>query len=130
MIRFELFDYVDPAGRDGFRQWSERQEKRQLGQLNLKLDMLQQYGDDVGSNVLMRMSATIFKLKAKTKQVQLRPMICKGPINDDAEFTLLIGAVEVQWQLQPADAVERAEERRLEVIANPQERRRPHERIN
>jgi hypothetical protein len=128
--RFRLYDYRDRRGRNDIADWMRKQEKRQRGQVNLKLDMLQKYGDDVGSNVLLRMSATIFKLKGKTKGVQLRPMLCKGPVHDQKEFTILIGAVEVDWELRPADIVERAEERREEVIANESERRVVHERVD
>lgn len=55
--------------------------------------------------------------------------MCKGPINDD-EFTILIGAKEEDWELDPADAVARAEERRLEIIEDPDERRMEHERVD
>jgi hypothetical protein len=78
----------------------------------------------------MRMSANIYKLKVKTKQVQLRPMLCRGPVDESSEFTLLIGAVEVSNQLQPTDVVARAEARRAEVIADPVNRRCQHERVN
>jgi hypothetical protein len=33
--------------------------------------------------------------------VMLRPMLCKGPFDMETEFTLLLGAVEVQWVLAP-----------------------------
>jgi hypothetical protein len=108
--------------------WSRRNGSG--GQVNLKLDMLRKYGNDVGSNVLLRMSASVFKLKGKTKGVQLRPMLCRGPIDDDGEFTILIGAREIDWKLVPSDAVVRAEGRREEVIENPEERRLKHERVD
>src|SRR6266446_7002643 len=117
--KFELFDYRDRRGHNDIKVWMLEQERRQLGQLNLKLDMLRKYGSDVGSNVLLRMSATIYKLKGKTKGVQLRPMLCKGPIDDEAEFTILIGAKEINRELVPIDVVTRAEGRREEVIENP-----------
>lgn len=127
--RFDLFDYCDDRGRNDIRAWTRQQEKRQIGQMNLKLDMVQKYGAEVSSNVLLRVSEHIYKLKAKTKQKQLRPMLCKGPIDDAREFTLLVGAVEISWKLDPSDAVERAEARRLEIIADPT-KRCPHERVD
>jgi hypothetical protein len=45
-------------------------------------------------------------------------MLCKGPINNNIEFTLLYGAREQDRQLIPWDAVERAEIRRQEIINN------------
>lgn len=128
--KFELFDYRDSKGRNDIQAWMLLQEKRQRGQINLKLDMLRKYGDDLGSKVLLRMSATIFKLKCKTKGVQLRPMLCRGPIDDNSEFTILIGAREIDWELVPGDAVEKAEGRRTEVVGNPKERRQTHERVD
>jgi hypothetical protein len=127
---FKLFDYRDHKGRNDIKSWMLEQEKRQRGQVNLKLDMLRKYGNDVGSNVLLRMSAKVFKLKGKTKGVQLRPMLCRGPLDDDGEFTILIGAKEIDWKVVPSDAVARAEERREEVIENPEERRQKHERVD
>lgn len=127
---FTLWDYRDRRGRNDIAEWMRRQQKRQRGQLNLKLDMLHRNGSDVGRNVLMRMSATIFKLKGKTKGVQLRPMVCFGPIEDDRELTILVPAVEENWKLNPSDAVPQAESRRQEVIDNPKERRVTHERID
>ncbi|MEA2162295.1 MAG: hypothetical protein QOK37_422 [Thermoanaerobaculia bacterium] len=128
--KVELFDYRDEKGRNDVKRWMLEQEKRQRAQVNLKLDMLRKYGNDVGSNVLLRMSATIFKLKGKTKGVQLRPMLCKGPVDDDREFTILIGATEIDWKLVPADAVVRAERRRDEIIRDPKGRRQKHERVD
>jgi hypothetical protein len=128
-VKCQLYDYRDRRGRNDIKEWMLGQQVRQRAQVNLKLDMLQKYGDDLGSSVLLRMSATIFKLKGKTKGVQLRPMLCKGPIDEDGEFTILIGAIEVDWELRPPDVVERAGERREEVIANERERRVPHERV-
>ncbi len=76
---FKLFDYRDHKGRNDIKSWMLEQEKRQRGQVNLKLDMLRKYGNDVGSNVLLRMSATIFKLKGKTKGcAELRTRLGSG----------------------------------------------------
>ena len=59
--------------------------------------------------------------------VMLRPMLCKGPINNDTEYTLLRGAVEIGGEL-PNGAPEQAEEHREIIISNPN-RRCSHERI-
>jgi hypothetical protein len=72
---------------------------------------------------------SIYKLKVKGN-VQLRPLLCKGPINNDEEFTLLIGAKEVQGELQPDGVEYKAIERREGVIADPENRRCDHERID
>src|SRR5712691_6008645 len=95
--RFDLYDYIDRRGRNAIKEWMLGQQKRQRGQVNSKLDQIRQHGDAVSSDVLLRVSATILKLKAYTKGIQLRPLLCKGPIADDKEFTLLIGATEINW---------------------------------
>jgi len=48
-------------------------------------------------------------------------MLCKGPIEMDSEYTILIGAIEVNFKLD-VDA-EDAETRRAEIIKNPDRRR-------
>ena len=50
-----------------------------------------------------------------------RPMLCKGPIDMNGEFTMLLGAIEVNFVLD--EDAEDAEVRRSEIIINPQRRR-------
>jgi hypothetical protein len=57
----------------------------------------------------------------------LRPLLCRGPIHLEAEYTLLLGAIEKGWRL-PARALQQAEDNRLIIIDNPS-RRVKHERI-
>jgi hypothetical protein len=52
----------------------------------------------------------------------LRPMLCRGPIDMDREFTFLLGAIEKGGVLD-VDAME-AEARRQEILADPENRRR------
>ena len=56
-----------------------------------------------GSNLFPQMlcgteTPGILKLRVKGN-VQLRPMLCRGPIEIDKEFTLLLGACEVGGKL-------------------------------
>ena len=71
-------------------------------------------------------SKHIYKLRAKGS-VQLRPMLCKGPINNDTEYTLLLGAVEKGGKL-PAGSELQAENNRQMVIQSLSRRQR-HEPI-
>jgi hypothetical protein len=57
----------------------------------------------------------------------LRPMLCRGPIDPDREYTLLLGAIEKGGRL-PKGAPQQAEENRLTVL-NDSSRRVEHERI-
>jgi hypothetical protein len=123
-----LFDYVNEHDVNEFAQWTRGLEKRQRVKLNQKLDMLQKHGPDLPPQLLAGpIFQHIYKLKVKGN-VQLRPMLCKGPINNDAEFTLLLGAVEIGDELNPSP--EEAARIRDIIIAAPRHRRRLHERIN
>ena len=79
----------------------------------------------------------IYKLKVQGNP-KLRPMLCFGPMGlrdtrtgkeiIERAFTLLVGAKEIQWEFEPANADTKAGERRKELLANPA-RRCKHERI-
>lgn len=128
--RFDLYDYVDRRGRNAIKEWMLEQQKRQRGQVNAKLDQVRKHGTAVSTDVLLQVSGPILKVKGYTKGVQLRPLLCSGPIGEESAFTLLIGAKEVKWSWEPPDAVDKAKERREEVIANPKDKRVTHERIS
>ena len=70
----------------------------------------------------------ILKLRVKGN-VQLRPMLCRGPIEIDKEFTLLLGACEVGGKLVPRDADAMADRLKHEVKRGPNRRRIKHERV-
>lgn len=59
--------------------------------------------------------------------VQLRPLICRGPVSRGMECTLLRGAIEKGGKL-PAGAVTEALQMKKEVQKDPTNRRKPHER--
>lgn len=60
--------------------------------------------------------------------VMLRPMLCRGPISNEEEYTFLVGATETGWRL-PAGSKEQADQRRTIVINDPT-RRIPYERTS
>jgi len=72
-------------------------------------------------------SPGISKLRVRGN-VQLRPMLCCGPIDVKAEFTLLCGAKEIGGKIIPKDADRLALSRKAEVAAQPEQRRTPHVR--
>jgi hypothetical protein len=65
------------------------------------------------------MQSHIYKLKVRGEKA-LRPLLCKGPLDMDGEFTFLLGAIEVNSQLD--EDAEDAEARRSIVIADPSRR--------
>jgi hypothetical protein len=127
--KFALFDYIDEHGNNDIKTWTQGLQKVQRAKLNAKLDMLEKVGVELFPQVLTDTpTAGIQKLRIKGN-VQLRPMLCKGPIDNEKEFTLLIGAVERDSCLIPNKADEKADERKS-IIKNNPNRRCKHERVN
>lgn len=128
-MNFKLYDYVDAQERNLFAQWTQGLEKSQRAKLNARLDLLQQQGDGLLPEMLTGSPTPgILKLRCRGN-VQLRPLLCKGPIDVDQEYTLLIGAIERSGKFDPAKADQTAAERKNAVLAAPNRRRCPHERI-
>jgi hypothetical protein len=97
--------------------------------LNQKLDMLLTTGDALFPHVLTGTPvAGIQKLRVKGS-VQLRPLLCKGPVENEDAFTLLAGATEVGSKLKPNGIAAIADTRKTEVIGDPVNRRNKHVRI-
>ena len=128
IMTWKLYDYVDEHGVNDIKRWSETLEKRQLAKLNQKLDKLEISGPDLSPQLLSDAGESqIKKLKVKGN-VQLRPLLCIGPINRDSEFTLLLGAIEKGGRYIPKYAPKTAKERRKIVIKDTA-RRVEHEQI-
>jgi hypothetical protein len=124
-----LFDFVDNKGESVIAAWlvQERITKRDRGQLNLKLDMLALAGAALPPKLLagpINKQRHIYKLVIHG-DMMLRPMLCKGPFDMDSEFTLLLGALEIQSKLIPSP--EKASENR-EILLTDKKRRVPHVR--
>ena len=129
-----LYDYVNSGGRNDFAEWTRTLEKPIRAKLNAKLDVLQRLGPEtpVVAGPLKNTSnrgTQIYKLRITANNVQLRPMTCKGPINLEAEYTLLLGCTERDDAYVPRDAVDRAELNRAAILKN-KTRRCAHERIS
>lgn len=129
-MTYKLFDYVDAHGRNLIKDWSESLQKVQRAKLNERLDKLQLHGPDLFPEMMAGSGvAGIEKLKVKGK-VQLRPLLCKGPIDIQGEYTLLMGAKEVGNEWSPSDAREVALKRKNAVKADQENRRKKHERVS
>ena len=135
MIQFprnwRLYDFVDIRARNIVKEWAKTQGDELKARVNQRLDMLERHGAELPSGMLAgTRHKHIDKLKIYGKGVTWRIMICKGPIENNFEFTILYIAQEKDRKLIPPDADRRAEENRQAVIANPEERRCDHERLN
>lgn len=129
-MTFELYDYLSEDGTNEFKAWTEGLQKTQRAKLNEKLDKLAEYGDELYPQLLTDSSETgIQKLRIKAGNVQLRPLLCRGPIATHEEYTLLMGAKEVGSNWEPSGAPAKAKQRKAAVVSSPETRRKTHERI-
>ena len=127
---FTIYDYVNAQGKNEFKKWTEKQQKTQRAKLNEKLDKLEKNGDSLFPNMLTGTETPgILKLRIKGN-VQLRPLLCKGPVDIDSEYTLLMGAKEIGGKWSPKAAPSTANDKKLAVVADPDSRRKKHEQVS
>jgi len=113
---YALFDYIDTRGRNDFKKWTESLQKPQRAKLKNRVDQLAREGSNLFPEMLTGTDVPgVLKLRI-SGNVQLRPMLCKGPIDTDTEFTFLLGAIEVQGKLQPKKAAQIANDRKKEIL--------------
>ena len=126
---FLLYDYVNANGRNEVRHWTEGLQPKERIKLNQKLDALAKDGDTLFPHLLTSTgTAGILKLRLQGNP-KLRPLLCRGPVSGEGAFTLLAGAKEIGWILKPTGVESTANSRKAEVIQDPANRRRIHERI-
>jgi len=119
-----LYEFVH-GGSGVLTKWRNGLEKAQRAQLDNKTDMLEVASPELLPGLVagpIRKHPHIYKLQAGRK-VRLRPLLCKGPKDKVAEITFLAGATERDWKLDPANAPEVAEARRIDLEANPNKRK-------
>jgi len=126
-MSWNLFDFTNERGDSLVQEWIEREKlsRRDLGQLNQKLDMLVVAGPSLPPKLLAGpIYKHVYKLIVHGERM-LRPFLCKGPFNMDTEYTLLLGAIEANGKLDhdPSEA----ENNRIILLGHPK-RRRNHER--
>jgi hypothetical protein len=126
-----LWDFLTPRNENVILRWvrNEKLTVRDRAMLNQKLDRLRQI--DFKLAIETRFLAGpihkhIYKLVIHG-DVMLRPMLCRGPLDVEREYTLLLGAVETGGKL-PFGSKERAAENRETILRDPS-RRCHHVRI-
>jgi len=130
-ILYRLWDFRSPPPRNEnlILAWGRNQTKKDRAKLNQKFRRLVQMDFKLAVDTRLLAGPIyehIYKLVIHG-DVMLRPMLCKGPLENDSEYTLLLGAVEVGGKL-PAGSREKAEENRNAILQDDS-RRCPHERI-
>jgi len=123
-----LYEFLDTRGRGIIVVWIEdaRLQTEAIARLNQKLDLLAISGPDLSPQLLTGTGERhISKLRVKAPKMQLRPLLCRGPIAPQVEFTLLFGAIERNNTL-PKNALRQAVTNRQTILDDPK-RRRLHE---
>ncbi len=94
--------------------------QRLRARLDVKINILAQAGDQLPPKLVQNTkSKHIMEIAVNSRTVALRPMLCRGPSNMQEEFTFLFGATERDRKYTPADALERANKNRDDLIARP-----------
>jgi len=140
-----LYDYLDDKGINEIKAWTQKLQKKERAKLNAKLDMLEKHGSDLPPGLLSDTKFSHIKEIVIKGQVAVRLMVCRGPIDNNKEFTLLFGAIEKDRKYIPRDALQQAETRRQkiikaqkkwkevikgrEIVKTPNSRRCLHERV-
>jgi hypothetical protein len=128
MSLWQIYDYVDARAVNDFERWSRGLEKTDRARLSQKVRMLEKVGPDLPPELLAGPIVDhVYKMRING-QVALRPLLCKGPLNNDKEFTFLKGAVERDRKWEPRDAPQIAVARRREILVDPT-RRCAHARV-
>lgn len=129
-----IYDYVGARGsakvkqghspiKGEVRTWRDNQQVPQRIQFDEKLDSLA----SAGPELLPGLIAGPLRIKGKGKfphiyklqmggKIRLRPLLCRGTKDFNAEVTLLIGATERDGQFEPLNAPEKADSRRQEIL--------------
>ena len=127
----KVYEFVDDAGHGVIEDWP-RLQVAQRARLEAKVGKLRRAEVDrlgrvdLPPNLLagpgIYGQSQIYKLKIHGN-VALRPMLCLGPIDREAEWTILARAVERDNRLIPTNAADEAEERRNLILRDPNRRR-------
>src|SRR5579863_14348 len=127
---FTLWDFLSARGENVILRWvrDERLSKRDRAALNQRFDRLTQIDFQLAVDTFLAgpIYRQVYKLIIHA-DVMLRPMLCRGPIENETEYTLLLGAIERNRRLPPG-AKEEAQANCETVIRDPSRRER-HARI-
>jgi hypothetical protein len=123
-MRREIWGFLANGQQNVVRSWMEDEKLTQSEQakLDFALNRLKNLDFQLLSQKFMAgplRGTKIYKLRLSCSDRQLRPMLCRGPVQNPLDYTLLHGAEEVGDRLHPGDAAERADRNRRTLIDNP-----------
>src|SRR5277367_1840281 len=101
----DIYDFIDAAHGNLIGIWIRTLSRSDRAKFKVKLRYLSdvEYEEAVGGKLLQGpIYEHIYKLKIHG-DIMMRPMLCRGPIDNDSEYTLLAGAKEENFALVPED---------------------------
>ena len=127
-----VYHFLSQRGVNVIREWLDKEKvsSQQRGRFQSLINSLERGGPDLVPGFIHGpVAKDIYKAKVRGNkgQVQLRPRLCRGPIQK-YEFTFLIGAIEKGGKDIPNHCNATAQENRRILIGDPT--RRTHEPIN
>jgi hypothetical protein len=128
-MKYTIHDFINSKGLNEFNTWAKGLQKYEKAKLREKLDKLILHGDDLHPQMLSDTPVPGIQKLRVHGPVQLRPLLCKGPLNIDEEYTMLMGAKEIGSKWSPKDAPKSANGNKNEIISDPVNRRKKHERF-
>lgn len=133
-MAWQLFDFVNVANQNVVKQWLHEiaLDSRMRGRLHAKLTSIQNFDDGfkLPGMVTDTREKHIKELVWGSRTLALRIFLCRGPGDMRTQITLLGGGREKDRKYvarAPHITPEEAEAYRLQVFADPQNRRTPHE---
>jgi len=106
-----------------FSEWRDGLPKRDRAILDEKMRMIERNGQSATClKGPLGSFRHLYKIKARGPTFEMRPLLCKGPVDMDAEFTMLKPMIEKDFEDVPATAKGEAERRRLELKADKNKR--------
>lgn len=116
--RFKIYDYIDNRMRNIMQKWAESLSlsQKERAKIDMKIDMLESTGSDLAPGLLQDTKIKHIKEIAINGHRALRPLLCRGPIDMQVEFTLLSGAIEKDRKYIPTDALQKADNNRNNLL--------------
>ena len=118
---------IATSGPNPVKDWCERLQKQDLARMNQRIDLLEKNGHELCPGLATNLHGFPHLYKIKVNGRVAARLLCKGPINMEIEYTLLLGAFKADGKL-PDGAVKAADDCRKEIIVDSPNRRRLHER--
>lgn len=116
-MTFKVWVFNETGRENQFYKWRKNLPINQLAKLEEKLDKLGQVGLELLPVMLAPVGNTgLLKIKVQGNP-KLRPILTRGPFDQNLEFTLLKGAKEISSKFSPPNALEIAlENKRLLIL--------------